>query len=150
MPTSGFFTVTMQRPGPLCNQQLQLMEHVFILLRFYAARNRTHHINRGWIPILALVAACVLAYPAATKGPGLRGGLILPSGLCFGSKFTPRTEIDLGKRFPNRPHYYAERNHQGLGNRLLRRAPPPVRGDTDVQRRVRLGELLSFYHREAA
>ena len=46
--------------------------------------------------------------------------------------------------------YHAERNHQGLGNRLLRRAPPPVRMDTDVQRRVRLGGLLSFYHREAA
>ena len=49
MPTSGFFIVTMQRRGPLCNQQLQLMEHVFILLRFDAPRNRTHHINRGWI-----------------------------------------------------------------------------------------------------
>ena len=46
--------------------------------------------------------------------------------------------------------YHAERNHQGLGNRLLRLAPPPVRMDTDVQRRVRLGGLLSFYHREAA
>ena len=44
-------------------------------------------------------------------------------------------------------HYHGERNHQGLGNRLLRRAPPPVRPDTDVQRRVRLGGLLSFYHR---
>ena len=47
-------------------------------------------------------------------------------------------------------HYHGERNHQGLGNRLLRRAPPPVRADTDVQRRGRLGGLLSFYHREAA
>ena len=47
-------------------------------------------------------------------------------------------------------HYHDERNHQGLGNRLLQRAPPPVRSDTDVQRRVRLGGLLSFYHREAA
>ena len=47
-------------------------------------------------------------------------------------------------------HYHGERNHQGLGNRLLQRAPPPVRSGTDVQRRVRLGGLLSFYHREAA
>ena len=47
-------------------------------------------------------------------------------------------------------HYHGERNHQGLGNRLLQRAPSPVRSGTDVQRRVRLGGLLSFYHREAA
>jgi transposase InsO family protein len=47
-------------------------------------------------------------------------------------------------------HYHRERNHQGLDNRLLQRAPPPLRGDTDVQRRARLGGLLNFYHREAA
>ena len=47
-------------------------------------------------------------------------------------------------------HYHRERNHQGLDNRLLQRAPPPVRSDADVQRRARLGGLLSFYHREAA
>ena len=44
-------------------------------------------------------------------------------------------------------HYHAERNHQGLGNRLLR--PDPEVGDSDgpVTRRERLGGLLSFYHR---
>ena len=47
-------------------------------------------------------------------------------------------------------HYHRERNHQGLGNRLLQRAPPSARPDADVQRRERLGGLLSFYHREAA
>ena len=47
-------------------------------------------------------------------------------------------------------HYHCERNHQGLENQLLQRAPPPVRQGADVQRRERLGGLLSFYHREAA
>ncbi len=47
-------------------------------------------------------------------------------------------------------HYHRERNHQGLENRLLQRAPPPVRQGADVQRRERLGGLLSFYDREAA
>ena len=47
-------------------------------------------------------------------------------------------------------HYHRERNHQGLDNRLLQRAPPPVASITAVQRRARLGGLLNFYHREAA
>jgi transposase InsO family protein len=47
-------------------------------------------------------------------------------------------------------HYHRERNHQGLDNRLLQRAPPPLRPDTYVQRRERLGGLLNFYYREAA
>ena len=47
-------------------------------------------------------------------------------------------------------HYHRERNHQGLENQLLQRAPPPVRQGAHVQRRERLGGLLSFYYREAA
>jgi putative transposase len=47
-------------------------------------------------------------------------------------------------------HYHDERNHQGLENRLLR--PSCVVGDphVPVQRRERLGGMLSYYHREAA
>ena len=47
-------------------------------------------------------------------------------------------------------HDHGERNHHGLDNQLLSRAPPHVRAHADVQRRTRLGGLLSFYHREAA
>ena len=47
-------------------------------------------------------------------------------------------------------HYQRERNHQGLDNQFLQRPPPAVRADADVQRRERLGGLLSFYYREAA
>ena len=47
-------------------------------------------------------------------------------------------------------HYQFERNHQGLGNELLERAPRPANTNGRVQRRHRLGGLLNFYHREAA
>jgi putative transposase len=42
-------------------------------------------------------------------------------------------------------HYHAERNHQGLGNRLIRAEQPSVPADCQVERRVRLGGMLSFY-----
>jgi transposase InsO family protein len=47
-------------------------------------------------------------------------------------------------------HYHAERNHQGLDNRLI--APEGAVGchTGHVVRRARLGGLLSYYHREAA
>jgi len=47
-------------------------------------------------------------------------------------------------------HYHAERNHQGLGNRLL--DPTYATGSTDdsIQHRERLGGMLNFYYREAA
>ncbi len=47
-------------------------------------------------------------------------------------------------------HYHDERNHQGLDNRLLSRAPPPSNPGAEVQRRRRIGGLLNYYHREAA
>ncbi len=47
-------------------------------------------------------------------------------------------------------HYHCERNHQGLDNQLLKRAPPPASPDAEVQRRKRIGGLLNYYHREAA
>jgi putative transposase len=47
-------------------------------------------------------------------------------------------------------HYHTERNHQGRGNQLLR--PHARTGNTFkvVQRRQRLGGILSYYHRHAA
>ena len=47
-------------------------------------------------------------------------------------------------------HYHAERNHQGLENRLL--LPLGAFNDPHarVKRRQRLGGMLSYYHREAA
>jgi hypothetical protein len=44
-------------------------------------------------------------------------------------------------------HYHAERNHQGIDNRLI--SGPPVQMTGRVRRRQRLGGLLSFYARAA-
>lgn len=47
-------------------------------------------------------------------------------------------------------HYHGERNHQGLGNRLIQPGPtasPPVEL---VQCRQRLGGILNFYHQSVA
>jgi hypothetical protein len=47
-------------------------------------------------------------------------------------------------------HYHQERNHQGLGNRLIATAPDWGRHRGPVGRRERLGGLLSDDYREAA
>lgn len=47
-------------------------------------------------------------------------------------------------------HYHEERNHQGLENRLIRAIPATAANDARVNRRIRLGGLLSYYHRVAA
>ena len=47
-------------------------------------------------------------------------------------------------------HYHAERNHQGLGNRLICGEEPSVPACGPVDRRSRLGGMLSFYHCAAA
>ena len=46
-------------------------------------------------------------------------------------------------------HYHAERNHQGVGNRLLEPGESVGRGDGEVRCRERLGGLLRYYHRAA-
>jgi putative transposase len=47
-------------------------------------------------------------------------------------------------------HYHLERNHQGLGNRLIM----PEKHNSDpqgaVECRERLGGMLKYYHRAAA
>ena len=45
-------------------------------------------------------------------------------------------------------HYYGERNHQGLDNRLIS-GPPIIDMTRRVRRRQRLGGLLNFYERAA-
>ena len=47
-------------------------------------------------------------------------------------------------------HYHAERNHQGLDNRLIKPANVAKLADHRVRRRKRLGGMLSYYRREAA
>ena len=47
-------------------------------------------------------------------------------------------------------HYHLERNHQGLGNRLISPESLPGLSQGDVARHERLGGLLNYYYRRAA
>ena len=47
-------------------------------------------------------------------------------------------------------HYHTERNHQGLGNRLLDPTHEAGSMDDPIQNRERLGGILNFYYREVA
>jgi putative transposase len=47
-------------------------------------------------------------------------------------------------------HFHEERNHQGLENRSIHAKPAIVTDDAIINRRTRLGGMLSYYHRVAA
>ena len=47
-------------------------------------------------------------------------------------------------------HYHTERNHQGLGKRLLQPVPVPALLNSPIKQRQRLGGMLNYYYREAA
>ena len=47
-------------------------------------------------------------------------------------------------------HYHAERNHQGLDNRLIDPGEEVGRTAGEVECRERLGGILRYYHRKAA
>ena len=46
-------------------------------------------------------------------------------------------------------HYHTERNHQGLGNRLIHPQAGHVGAAGPIQRRRRLGGTLNYYYRAA-
>ena len=47
-------------------------------------------------------------------------------------------------------HYHQERNHQGLGNKIIEPNEEVGRGHGEIECRERLGGLLRYYHRKAA
>jgi hypothetical protein len=47
-------------------------------------------------------------------------------------------------------HYHGERNHQGLGNRLIIPDESHAGNGGAVRRRERLGGMLNYYYRQAA
>jgi hypothetical protein len=47
-------------------------------------------------------------------------------------------------------HYHEERNHQVLGNRLIRPVAPRGGNAALIQRCSRLGGMLNYYYRAAA
>ena len=46
-------------------------------------------------------------------------------------------------------HYHIERNHQGLGNRIINPEREHLTANGGVQRRARLGGMLNYYYRAA-
>jgi hypothetical protein len=47
-------------------------------------------------------------------------------------------------------HYHAERNHKGLGNKLLEPDADIGQSAGELQQRERLGGMLRYYYRDAA
>ena len=47
-------------------------------------------------------------------------------------------------------HYHGERNHQGLGSRIIHAEESVGRSEGAVKTRVRLGGFLNYYYRETA
>ena len=47
-------------------------------------------------------------------------------------------------------HYHGERNHQGLGNKIIRPNFVEFPSEGAIRCRQRLGGLLRYYYREAA
>lgn len=47
-------------------------------------------------------------------------------------------------------HYHRERNHQGLGNRLIDPQPETAHVAGEIECRQRLGGMLRYYYRSAA
>ena len=47
-------------------------------------------------------------------------------------------------------HYHRERNHQGIGNRLIMPDASAAGHHGAIQRRERLGGMLNYYYRDAA
>ncbi len=47
-------------------------------------------------------------------------------------------------------HFHEERNHPGLGHRLIRGYPTIAANDAGIHRRTRLGGMHSYYDRVAA
>jgi putative transposase len=47
-------------------------------------------------------------------------------------------------------HYHSERNHQGLGNNIIRPEFAQFPSEGAINSRKRLGGLLRYYYREAA
>ena len=47
-------------------------------------------------------------------------------------------------------HYHGERNHQGLGNRLIMPNESHTDNGGPIRRRERLGGMLNYYYRQAA
>jgi transposase InsO family protein len=67
------------------------------------------------------------------------------------SQIIPLGEEHLGNAVKEyTEHYHLERNHQGLGNRLIEDRRGVINIDSTIERHERLGGVLNYYERRAA
>jgi putative transposase len=119
----------------------------------YLIHDRDPLFTRGFAEILRSAGVKTVRLPA--RSPNLNAfaerwvGSIRRE--CLG-KVIPLGEAHLRKIVSEYvEHYHRERNHQGLGNRLIEEAPAAVAdSDAPIECRERLGGVLRYYHREAA
>jgi putative transposase len=64
--------------------------------------------------------------------------------ICFGETMLRNAVVQFLE------HYHAERNHQGMGNRILVPGEEVGRASGEIQSRKLLGGLLRYYYRKAA
>ena len=85
-----------------------------------------------------------------TRRVELAGILPRPNGECL-AQIIPLGERHLCHAVKHyTEHYHAERNHQGLENRLIEERHAAVDMDSSIERRPRLGGVLNYYDRRAA
>jgi transposase len=133
-------------PDPVTRDQRALLTHRLRLVRMRTmiknglhaiALNRRLSLGRSLLTQRGLVQLRALALPPHTAHRRDES-LELLAWL--------NTRIDALDEFV--AHYHGERNHQGLGNRLITPETRALQG-TRVQCRERLGGLLRYYHRAA-
>jgi len=110
---------------------------------------RIRHLTQG---VLESTATKVVLLPP--KSPNLNAHIerymrsmkseCLERMVFFGERSLRRTLAEFVK------HYHQERNHQGLGNRLIEPSVEVGRVEGEVACRSRLGGLPRYYYREAA
>jgi transposase InsO family protein len=126
--------------------------HGFLNDARYLIHDRDPVFTRAFRKILQAAGVKAVRLPA--RSPNLNAYcerfILSVKGECL------RRMIPLGKRHLELmlaeylEHYHQERNHQGLGNRLIENLPANDNATGPVRCRERLGGVLNFYHREAA
>jgi len=127
----------------------------FLLGKRYLLHDRDPLFTEEFRSVLAAAGVRCLRLPA--RSPDLNSFaerfVLSIKSECL-SKLVPLGEFHLRRAVAEYvEHYHRERNHQGVGNRLLppaERAVRPANKTAPDDSRERLGGLLNFYYRSAA
>jgi putative transposase len=127
----------------------------FLIGKRYLLHDRDPLFTNEFRSVLAAVGVKCLRLPA--RSPNLNSiaerFVLSIKSECL-SKLVPLGENHLRRAVSEYvEHYHRERNHQGVGNRLLtpaEQAVRPANSNAPIERRERLGGLLNFYYRRAA